>query len=178
MSLREATLIGSKLRFRPILMTAFAFILGVVPLMIAHEAGAASQRSLGTAVGIGMLVATFFGVFLIPVLYVSVQGLTEFVMRKGKKPAVASGSAKPGPEPVHPPEQVTEPEVEVFDQSPVSPKVAETKGSKEVEVAKEPELDSEEKSKTDAQKKPKSDSGKKSKSDSSDGDGPGKTTDS
>ncbi len=86
LSLREATLQGAKLRFRPILMTAFAFILGVVPLMLAHEAGAASQRSLGTAVGVGMLVATALGVFLIPVLYVSVQGLTEFVTRKsGKK---------------------------------------------------------------------------------------------
>lgn len=88
LSLREATLQGAKLRFRPILMTAFAFILGVVPLMLAHEAGAASQRSLGTAVGVGMLVATALGVFLIPVLYVSVQSLTEFVTRKsGKKPA-------------------------------------------------------------------------------------------
>jgi multidrug efflux pump len=86
-TLKEATLEGAKLRFRPILMTAFAFILGVVPLMIAHEAGAASQRSLGTAVGIGMLVATALGVFLIPTLYCSIQGATEFVTRKsGKKP--------------------------------------------------------------------------------------------
>jgi HAE1 family hydrophobic/amphiphilic exporter-1/multidrug efflux pump len=97
MSLREATLTGAKLRFRPILMTAFAFILGVVPLMIAHEAGAASQRSLGTAVGIGMLVATFLGVFLIPVLYVSVQGATELITRKsGKKPLQPSDDALAG----------------------------------------------------------------------------------
>lgn len=85
LSLREATLLGAKLRFRPILMTAFAFILGVVPLMLAHEAGASSQRSLGTAVGSGMLVATALGVFLIPVLYVAIQALTEFVTRKSGK---------------------------------------------------------------------------------------------
>lgn len=87
LTLREATLQGAKLRFRPILMTAFAFILGVVPLMLAHEAGAASQRSLGTAVGVGMLVATAIGVFLIPVLYVGVQSLTEFVTRTNPKKA-------------------------------------------------------------------------------------------
>ena len=89
-TLVEATLAGAKLRFRPILMTAFAFILGVVPLMIAHEAGAASQRSLGTAVGIGMLVATLIGVFLIPTLYVTIQGLTEKVTGKKKKPIAAT----------------------------------------------------------------------------------------
>ena len=108
LSLREATLTGAKLRFRPILMTAFAFILGTVPLMIAHEAGAASQRSLGTAVGIGMLVATALGVFLIPVLYVSVQGLTEFVTRSsGKKPpkptTAAPGHAPTTGSPAHEP---------------------------------------------------------------------------
>jgi hypothetical protein len=54
------------LRFRPILMTAFAFILGVVPLMIASGAGAGAQNVMGTSVFWGMLVATFFGVFLIP----------------------------------------------------------------------------------------------------------------
>jgi hydrophobe/amphiphile efflux-1 (HAE1) family protein len=98
LSLREATLMGARLRFRPILMTAFAFILGVVPLMLAHEAGAASQRSLGTAVGIGMLVATALGVFLIPVLYVSVQGLTETVTRKsGKKPLAVGAASEHAP---------------------------------------------------------------------------------
>lgn len=94
-TLVEATLLGSKLRFRPILMTAFAFILGVVPLALAHEAGAASQRSLGTAVGTGMFVATALGVFLIPVLYVSVQSATEFVTRSKKKPAVAPVKVEP-----------------------------------------------------------------------------------
>jgi HAE1 family hydrophobic/amphiphilic exporter-1/multidrug efflux pump len=97
LSLREATLMGAKLRFRPILMTAFAFILGVVPLALAHEAGAASQRSLGTAVGAGMFVATALGVFLIPTLYVAIQGGTEWITRSKKKP-VAMGAPDDAPQ--------------------------------------------------------------------------------
>jgi cell division septation protein DedD len=95
-------------------MTAFAFILGVVPLMIAHEAGAASQRSLGTAVGVGMFVATAIGVFLIPVLYASVQGMTEFVTRSsGKKPLKVADDAtehQPSHAPVPTPAPAPEPE--------------------------------------------------------------------
>jgi HAE1 family hydrophobic/amphiphilic exporter-1 len=71
----EAALESARLRFRPILMTAFAFILGVVPLMRASGAGAASQNVMGTAVFFGMLVATMFGVFLIPGNYAFIQGL-------------------------------------------------------------------------------------------------------
>ena len=67
--LQEAALEAAKLRFRPILMTAFAFIMGVVPLMLAHGAGAAAQTRMGTAVFSGMLVATLVGVFLIPGLF-------------------------------------------------------------------------------------------------------------
>ncbi|MFA5505979.1 MAG: multidrug efflux RND transporter permease subunit [Vulcanimicrobiota bacterium] len=113
LSLVEATLLGSKLRFRPILMTAFAFILGVVPLALASEAGAASQRSLGTAVGMGMLVATALGVFLIPVLYVSVQRATELVTRTGKSvklPAAPTPEVIPAPESPAAPEPVQEAE--------------------------------------------------------------------
>ena len=66
MSIPEAALESARLRFRPILMTAFAFILGVVPLMRASGAGAGSQNVMGTAVFFGMLVATALGVFLIP----------------------------------------------------------------------------------------------------------------
>ncbi len=73
----DAAETAARLRFRPILMTAFSFILGVIPLVIASGAGAASRRSLGTAVFGGMLVATVAGVFLIPVLYVLVQGTVE-----------------------------------------------------------------------------------------------------
>jgi multidrug efflux pump len=65
----EATVQACKLRLRPILMTSFAFILGVVPLVIAHGAGAEMRRSLGTAVFGGMLGVTLFGVFLTPVFF-------------------------------------------------------------------------------------------------------------
>ena len=73
----EAAVNAARLRFRAILMTAFSFILGVIPLVIATGAGASSRRALGTAVFGGMLVATIIGVVLIPVLYVFVQGLAE-----------------------------------------------------------------------------------------------------
>jgi HAE1 family hydrophobic/amphiphilic exporter-1 len=75
MSLQEAALESARLRFRPILMTAFAFILGVVPLMKASGAGAGAQNVMGTAVFFGMLVATALGVFLIPGNYAFVEGL-------------------------------------------------------------------------------------------------------
>ena len=79
-SFEDAALESARLRFRPILMTAFAFILGVVPLMIASGAGAGAQNVMGTAVFWGMLVATALGVFLIPGNYAFVEGLG----RKGK----------------------------------------------------------------------------------------------
>ena len=65
----EATLEACKLRLRPIIMTSFAFILGVVPLMISHGAGAEMRRTLGTAVFSGMLGVTLFGIFLTPVFF-------------------------------------------------------------------------------------------------------------
>jgi HAE1 family hydrophobic/amphiphilic exporter-1 len=79
-SVQEAAMDSARLRFRPILMTAFAFILGVVPLMIATGSGAASRRSLGTAVFFGMLIATIFGVIIAPGLFALVEGF-----RFGKK---------------------------------------------------------------------------------------------
>jgi len=82
----EAAETAALLRFRPILMTAFSFILGVIPLAIASGAGANSRVSLGTAVLFGMLIATISGVFLIPAFYVIIQGLAE---RSGKKEAKA-----------------------------------------------------------------------------------------
>jgi len=74
-SVEEAALESARLRFRPILMTAFAFILGVVPLMLASGAGAGAQNVMGTAVFWGMLVATALGVFLIPGNFAFVEGL-------------------------------------------------------------------------------------------------------
>ena len=64
-----------RLRLRPILMTSFAFILGVLPLMIATGPGAEMRQALGTAVFFGMLGVTFFGLFLTPVFYVALRGL-------------------------------------------------------------------------------------------------------
>ncbi len=70
----EAAIEGSRLRFRPILMTSFAFIFGVLPLVVASGAGAVSRQSVGTAVCAGMLVVTVLGVLFTPVFYVLMQG--------------------------------------------------------------------------------------------------------
>ena len=72
-SVIEATLEAVHLRFRPILMTSFAFILGVLPLVIATGAGSASQRAIGTGVMGGMITATLLAVFLVPVFFVVVR---------------------------------------------------------------------------------------------------------
>jgi multidrug efflux pump len=73
----EATLKACELRLRPIVMTSFAFVLGVVPLMIAEGAGAEMRRTLGTAVFFGMLGVTLFGVFLTPVFFYVIRRLSE-----------------------------------------------------------------------------------------------------
>jgi len=78
----EAAMDSARLRFRPILMTAFAFILGVVPLMTASGSGAGARKSVGTAVFYGMLVATFIGVTLAPALFAFVES-----RGKGRKDA-------------------------------------------------------------------------------------------
>jgi multidrug efflux pump len=75
-SLFEAAVNASRLRFRPIVMTSFAFILGVVPLMIGHGAGAEMRRSLGVAVFSGMIGVTFFGVILTPTFFYVIRRLT------------------------------------------------------------------------------------------------------
>ncbi len=74
---RQATLDAVQLRLRPILMTSFAFILGVVPLVIAEGAGAEMRRTLGTAVFAGMLGVTLFGIFLTPVFFYVIQWFTD-----------------------------------------------------------------------------------------------------
>lgn len=74
MGVIEAAVEGARLRFRAILMTAFSFILGVVPLVVASGAGAVSRQSVGTAVFAGMMGATMLGVFFTPTLYVLMQG--------------------------------------------------------------------------------------------------------
>jgi len=87
MSVREAALHAARLRLRPILMTSFAFILGVVPLFVATGASAASRRSLGTAVFGGMNAATLLAIFFVPVQYFVIETLVE--RRKRHKPAEA-----------------------------------------------------------------------------------------
>jgi multidrug efflux pump subunit AcrB len=93
--LEEAALESARLRFRPILMTAFAFILGVVPLMLASGAGAGAQNVMGTAVFWGMLIATALGVFLIPGNYTFVESLG----RKGASTKKAVAQPTPAPVP-------------------------------------------------------------------------------
>jgi multidrug efflux pump len=75
-SLKEAALEAAKTRLRPIIMTSFAFILGVLPLVIAQGAGAEMRRTLGTAVFFGMLGVTLFGIFLTPVFFFVIRRLT------------------------------------------------------------------------------------------------------
>jgi multidrug efflux pump len=76
-SRRQAALEACKLRLRPIVMTSFAFVLGVLPLMVSHGAGHEMRRTLGTAVFSGMLGVTLFGIFLTPVFFYTIDGLGE-----------------------------------------------------------------------------------------------------
>jgi HAE1 family hydrophobic/amphiphilic exporter-1 len=85
-SLIDAALTGAKLRLRPILMTAFAFILGCVPLWAAAGAGAVSRRVLGTAVIGGMTAASVLAIFFIPVSFDVVEKFGVWAKGKGKKP--------------------------------------------------------------------------------------------
>jgi len=81
-SIREAALHAAQMRFRPIVMTSFAFILGVVPLVVAEGAGAAGQQALGTAVFGGMIAATVLSVFFVPVFYLIFQSIDEKLRRR------------------------------------------------------------------------------------------------
>ena len=77
LSIAEAAIEGARERFRAVMMTSFAFIAGLVPLVIATGAGMLSRRGVGTAVFGGMIAASLIGIFLIPVLYVVFQWLRE-----------------------------------------------------------------------------------------------------
>jgi HAE1 family hydrophobic/amphiphilic exporter-1 len=85
-SVVDAALEAARLRFRPILMTAFSFVLGTLPLLIASGAGAGSRKALGTAVFGGMVVATVLGVMLTPALYRMIQGFSEWISGARSKP--------------------------------------------------------------------------------------------
>ncbi len=75
----ESAVEASRLRFRPIIMTSLAFILGVTPLALATGAGAAGRRSIGTGVIGGMLAATFLAIFFVPLFFVVIQSIAEFL---------------------------------------------------------------------------------------------------
>jgi len=83
----QATIEASRLRLRPILMTSFVFIMGVLPLVLSHGAGAEMRQSLGIAVFAGMLGVTFFGLFLTPVFYVALRKLEERFRKKEESAA-------------------------------------------------------------------------------------------
>ena len=91
--LLDSAIEGARLRFRPVMMTSFAFILGLLPLVIAVGAGAASRRAVGTPVFGGMIAASALGIFVIPMLYVVFQWLRERV--GSRKPTPAAPSAEP-----------------------------------------------------------------------------------
>ncbi len=91
----EAAVQAATTRLRPILMTSFAFILGVVPLVIATGAGAEMRQSLGTAVFFGMLGVTFFGLIFTPVFYVSVRWLAGLRRKKAVPPPPLAKSGHP-----------------------------------------------------------------------------------
>ena len=94
-SIREAAIEGSRLRFRAIMMTSIAFILGLLPLVIATGAAAASRRAVGTPVFYGMIAASLVGIFFIPMLYVTFQTVRE----KAKNWMGGSGSDRPPAQP-------------------------------------------------------------------------------
>jgi hydrophobic/amphiphilic exporter-1 (mainly G- bacteria), HAE1 family len=85
MSIGEAAVEATRRRFRPIIMTSFAFIMGVLPLLYATGAGAASQRAIGTVVFGGMLSSTLLAIPFVPVFFVITQGLSERYERKHKQ---------------------------------------------------------------------------------------------
>jgi hydrophobe/amphiphile efflux-1 (HAE1) family protein len=90
--IEEAAVRGARTRFRAVMMTSFAFVLGLLPLVFAHGAAQVSRRDVGTSVFGGMLLASTFGIFLIPMLYVTFQRLREWGHRRAHVPF-------PGPSP-------------------------------------------------------------------------------
>jgi multidrug efflux pump subunit AcrB len=84
MSIQDAAERGAKLRFRAVMMTSIAFIVGLAPLVWAAGASEIARRNVSTPVFVGMLAASTFGIFLIPMLYVMFQTLREKTQRKSK----------------------------------------------------------------------------------------------
>jgi HAE1 family hydrophobic/amphiphilic exporter-1 len=88
-SILDAAVESARIRLRPILMTSFAFILGVMPLALATGAGSAARNSVGTAVAGGMLASTFLSIVFIPVLYVAIRSLAPGRPIRGAAPLAA-----------------------------------------------------------------------------------------
>ncbi len=82
MAIAEAAALGARMRFRAVMMTSIAFVLGLIPLVFAHGAAQISRRDVGTSVFSGMLMASTIGIFLIPMLYVVFQRLREWCHRR------------------------------------------------------------------------------------------------
>jgi multidrug efflux pump subunit AcrB len=93
--LLEAATEGARLRFRPVMMTSFAFILGLLPLVIATGASQLARRNVGTPVFGGMILASFIGIFVIPPLYVAFQALRER-LRPAARPKPRGEKVQPG----------------------------------------------------------------------------------
>ena len=89
---------GARLRFRAVMMTSFAFILGLLPLVVAEGASEISRRAVGTPVFWGMLAASIIGIFMIPMLYVVFQGLREAIKSRlfARRPPRAVEHQLPG----------------------------------------------------------------------------------
>jgi hydrophobic/amphiphilic exporter-1 (mainly G- bacteria), HAE1 family len=96
LSIVEAAVESGRIRLRPILMTSFAFILGVIPLAIATGAGAGARNSVGTSVAGGMLASTFLSIFFIPVLYVVIRTLAPGKVRRGAEDETAAAPVEGG----------------------------------------------------------------------------------
>jgi multidrug efflux pump subunit AcrB len=94
--LHEAAIEGARLRFRPVMMTSFAFIFGLVPLVIAHGASKLAFRDVSTPVFGGMLFASLIGIFVIPPLYVMFQAIRER-LRPGARPVEANAAKAKAP---------------------------------------------------------------------------------
>lgn len=93
----EAALEACRIRLRPILMTSFAFIMGVLPLVFSNGAGAEMRHAMGVAVFSGMLGVTFFGLLLTPVFYVVIQKLVE----RRRRPVPAVPAERTATEAIH-----------------------------------------------------------------------------
>jgi hydrophobe/amphiphile efflux-1 (HAE1) family protein len=100
--LLEAAIQGARERFRPVMMTSFAFILGLYPLVVAVGASQLARRDVGTPVFGGMILASFIGIFVIPPLYVFFQAVRE-KLRPGARPHVVTVSPAAPPAPARPP---------------------------------------------------------------------------